>query len=147
MRIWDLHSTMSVFHHKCQFNATFIWHNNMAHIWVQKWQFNVYEIVALHKRLTYLDFEKISHLDGKRFEYEYFTAYAFLFNPIPTKQFYHLTKPSWNRVHLSTWILVPTLKIKTSLSFHNITYVTKKSGQAIILYHYCGLSRFFWNRR
>ena len=25
--------------------------------------------------------------------------------------------------------------------------VSKKPGQTIVLYHYCGLSRFFWNRR
>ena len=28
-----------------------------------------------------------------------------------------------------------------------ITSVSKKPGQTIVLYHYCGLSRFFWNRR
>ena len=30
---------------------------------------------------------------------------------------------------------------------YNITSVSKKPGQTIVLYHYCGLSRFFWNRR
>ena len=31
--------------------------------------------------------------------------------------------------------------------YHNLTSVSKKPGQAIVLYHYCSLSRFFWNRR
>ena len=29
----------------------------------------------------------------------------------------------------------------------NLTSVSKKPGQTTVLYHYCSLSRFFWNRR
>ena len=34
-----------------------------------------------------------------------------------------------------------------SCSWIELTSVSKKSGQTIVLYQYCGLSRFFWNRR
>ena len=40
------------------------------------------------------------------------------------------------RLHCTVFFLVDLL----------LTSVSKKSGQTIIQYHYCGLSRFFWNR-
>ena len=40
-----------------------------------------------------------------------------------------------------------TVKKIMYISSIYLTSVSKKSEQTIVLHHYCGLSRFFWNRR
>ena len=44
--------------------------------------------------------------------------------------------------------IVDTIKyLKNPRENVEVTSVSKNSGQTIVLYHYCGVSRFFWNRR
>ena len=43
--------------------------------------------------------------------------------------------------------LGPPGSFETFCNFAKVTSVSKKPGQTIVLYHYCDLSRFFWNRR
>ena len=65
------------------------------------------------------------------------------------------------RLHLDlNWIVLLLLKLGApkmqdhglgNLGFlrkrYDLTSVSKKPGQTTVLYHYCSLSRFFWNRR